>query len=379
VKKVEEGVYKGFSIGGSVPPGGRNKDDPKIIEQLKLSEISLVDRPANPDCVVTLYKADAELAAPVQTSGQSAPAAKAEPVKPAAPVQKGMYQVAWAAQLCQDLASLASEARWEADYEGDESAIPDRLKTVCSDLCAILKDLVAEEADELMAAKIDKADLEKPGAMKKSERVAILARAFLAAGKGKSIDAVEAVATKAGDALKPLIAERDELKKRVADLALELKAKGVPKDPKFIETAVKLEEMQKAYDAAEKATAEAGAALRKMMTERDELVKQREQLQQDAATATAKFTEAIDKVTEERDELTTQRDNLIKRVAVAEVKLATKGVLKVVPVAKEQDVDAPVAEEGTKPPEGTPERAIYELKKVHSRGGKAFALGPAGS
>jgi hypothetical protein len=79
IRKIEEGVYKGFSIGGSVPPGGRNKDDPKIIEQLKLSEISLVDRPANPDCVVTLFKADAELAAPVQTSGQSAPAAKAEP------------------------------------------------------------------------------------------------------------------------------------------------------------------------------------------------------------------------------------------------------------------------------------------------------------
>jgi hypothetical protein len=60
IRKIEEGVYKGFSIGGSVPPGGRNKDDPKIIEQLKLSEISLVDRPANPDCVVTLFKAEAE-------------------------------------------------------------------------------------------------------------------------------------------------------------------------------------------------------------------------------------------------------------------------------------------------------------------------------
>jgi hypothetical protein len=368
IRKIEEGVYKGFSIGGSVPPGGRNKDDPKIIEQLKLSEISLVDRPANPDCVVTLFKAEAE------------PPGSAK----AAPAAKGMYQVAWAAQLCQDLASLASEARWEADFEGDDSKVPGRLKSLCVELCDILKELVAEEADELVATEKIAADaalefVNKPGALKKSERVAILARALLAAGKGKSIDAVEAVATKAGDALKPLIAERDELKKRVADLALELKAKGVPKDPKFIETAVKLEEMQKAYDAAEKATAEAGAALRKMMTERDELVKQREQLQQDAATATAKFTEAIDKVTEERDELATQRDNLIKRVAVAEVKLATKGVLKVVPVAKEQDVDAPVAEEGTKPPEGTPERAIYELKKVHSRGGKAFALGPAGS
>src|SRR3954466_4279603 len=53
IKKVEEGVYSGFSIGGRV-----TKREKNIIEALKLVEISLVDRPANPDAVISLFKAD---------------------------------------------------------------------------------------------------------------------------------------------------------------------------------------------------------------------------------------------------------------------------------------------------------------------------------
>jgi phage head maturation protease len=64
IKKVKEGVYAGFSIGGNVPPGGRSKDNPKIIEQIKLVEISLVDRPANPEAVFTLVKIEAEARRP---------------------------------------------------------------------------------------------------------------------------------------------------------------------------------------------------------------------------------------------------------------------------------------------------------------------------
>lgn len=55
VKKVQTGVYKGFSIGGKAM-----KKTDGIISQLRLSEISLVDRPANPDAVITMWKADAE-------------------------------------------------------------------------------------------------------------------------------------------------------------------------------------------------------------------------------------------------------------------------------------------------------------------------------
>ncbi len=51
--KVKEGVYNGFSIGGRALKRRGN-----VVEELALSEISLVDRPANPDAVFALYKFD---------------------------------------------------------------------------------------------------------------------------------------------------------------------------------------------------------------------------------------------------------------------------------------------------------------------------------
>lgn len=56
VKKVQLGVYKGFSIGGKVL--ARDPADRKIITKLRLNEISLVDRPCNPEAVVEMWKAD---------------------------------------------------------------------------------------------------------------------------------------------------------------------------------------------------------------------------------------------------------------------------------------------------------------------------------
>ena len=52
--KVRGGVYKGFSIGGRVT--ARDPCDRKIITGLALTEISLVDRPANPEAVFDCWK-----------------------------------------------------------------------------------------------------------------------------------------------------------------------------------------------------------------------------------------------------------------------------------------------------------------------------------
>jgi len=52
-KKVKEGVYNGFSIGGRV-----TKREGASIKGIKLVEISLVDRPANPATTFDLYKCD---------------------------------------------------------------------------------------------------------------------------------------------------------------------------------------------------------------------------------------------------------------------------------------------------------------------------------
>ena len=53
-QKVIEGVYKGYSIGGHVTH--RDPTDYKTITGLVLNEISLVDRPANPEAVFDYWK-----------------------------------------------------------------------------------------------------------------------------------------------------------------------------------------------------------------------------------------------------------------------------------------------------------------------------------
>lgn len=53
-RKVVEGVYKGFSIGGRVT--ARDPADRQLITALRLTEISVVDRPANPEAVFDCWK-----------------------------------------------------------------------------------------------------------------------------------------------------------------------------------------------------------------------------------------------------------------------------------------------------------------------------------
>jgi hypothetical protein len=59
VQKVKAGVYKGLSIGGKVV--SRDATDRTIITAIQLVEISLVDRPCNPDAVIGLWKFDSAM------------------------------------------------------------------------------------------------------------------------------------------------------------------------------------------------------------------------------------------------------------------------------------------------------------------------------
>jgi hypothetical protein len=56
IAKVKSKTYAGFSIGGKVL--SRDPNDRTIITKLKLNEISLVDRPCNPEAAIDLWKAD---------------------------------------------------------------------------------------------------------------------------------------------------------------------------------------------------------------------------------------------------------------------------------------------------------------------------------
>jgi hypothetical protein len=57
IKKVRTKTYKGFSVGGKVL--ARDPKDPTVITGIKLVEISLVDRPCNPEATISMWKADA--------------------------------------------------------------------------------------------------------------------------------------------------------------------------------------------------------------------------------------------------------------------------------------------------------------------------------
>lgn len=206
VKKVGAGVYKGFSIGGKVLK--RNAENKAIIEEIKLIEVSLVDRPANPEAVFTTYKAegvDAEDPPPAEEPAPDAEAAKADVAKAdreaiegisgilnkgelspqsllaaaqaaiakaaqqpltREQLQKGMYTVGCFADLLQSIASLTDGTEWEAQWEGDNSPIPAQLRDWLTQGARIFAEMAAEEVSELLAS------VKKPDAMPDVEVVA---------------------------------------------------------------------------------------------------------------------------------------------------------------------------------------------------------------
>lgn len=329
-KKVSAGVLQGFSIGGFVPPGGRSKDDANVIETIKLTEISLVDRPANPDALITLVKVDTE---PVQTSATPAPAeeakkAEATPVSPApapAVVRKGMWTVGRAAELLAALAALQQDTAWEAECEGDSSPVPGQLKAQVDALASTLRDLVAEETAELQASLKPVADVPVTAAAPAGETQ----KASEPPPAG-----AEAPKPAAGEPAQPA---KVELQVSMPDAAA---IQRLVESPAFLkawrEAAAPppapppAEDLQKRVADAEAATAAAGEALKKVMAERDAL-----------ATELGK----------------------------AKTQLAAKGALRVVPVSKGQDGGATV-DEPAAPPEGTVARAEYEVRKIHASGGR---------
>jgi phage head maturation protease len=174
VKKVNAGVYKGFSIGGKVT--SRDELKKTTITGLNLVEVSLVDRPANPDAVFTMFKAEAspqdaveELAAMLDAGTISpaelvalAKASKAEPVAPvvvvdpaADTIKKGMYAVAELARTLSNVMWLMEDATSEASWEGDNSPVPAKLKDWLAAGGEILKEMVTEEVAEMIGTDSD--------------------------------------------------------------------------------------------------------------------------------------------------------------------------------------------------------------------------------
>ncbi|HJU15722.1 MAG TPA: DUF6582 domain-containing protein [Stellaceae bacterium] len=95
--KVREGVYKGFSIGGRVVE--RNPSDRSVITAIQLNEISLVDRPANPEAVFDCWKAaktmtDPRSAGVPPVRNAAAPAASQIAGGPSIPQEPALHNTA---------------------------------------------------------------------------------------------------------------------------------------------------------------------------------------------------------------------------------------------------------------------------------------------
>lgn len=67
-------------------------------------------------------------------------------------LKKGLYDVGRLACLLMELNDIRQCVEWEAEYEADNSPLPEQLKAQINNLSSILVDMVSEETEELVAS-----------------------------------------------------------------------------------------------------------------------------------------------------------------------------------------------------------------------------------
>jgi hypothetical protein len=241
--KVKEGVYKGFSIGGKALEKANG-----IISKLRLTEISLVDRPANPECVIDTWKAegadeqDQDGGAPSAGAGESqpTPVAKADD----APIEKGMWNVKSMIDALQCLKGCMTDVAYEAKVGEHSPEMIADMKAVYASLGAVVQKYLGEElnppgkpVEMSMADGIDNVDMLKAGAMYSKATKATLSNIHKMlrdcnkamddmgydkgdmdkADQGEDLAKADAL-VKAESDLAKVSAERDDLAKRVSEL-----------------------------------------------------------------------------------------------------------------------------------------------------------------
>ena len=187
--KVEKGVYTGVSPGGRY---ARQWQDGQFKRYTGVpAEISLVDIACMPRANFTMMKADGAeetiaFAEPTERARFDLLAAELEAVdgaddyrrviaaqpedmikamfpdgvpewaapQPATPqpdMIKGLFTVAQFAGIIDQLRCLACDVNWEAEYEGDGSALPGRLAMWIKDGASVLAAMATEESGEVVA------------------------------------------------------------------------------------------------------------------------------------------------------------------------------------------------------------------------------------
>jgi phage head maturation protease len=205
IAKVKSRTYSGFSIGGKVL--ARDAADSTVITKIRLSEISLVDRPANPEAVIDLWKADVA-DAPLSNEAVKAHAADMAAAAGRPGAWKDYVAKARAALMADrtaDQSALADDANApdappndalsdddvddDPPDDADDSDDDDAADTP-ADIAARLADLAASDPDALQAAHDALAAL---GACCDPDNCPDAAKAALADDLAKALPRVEAL------------------------------------------------------------------------------------------------------------------------------------------------------------------------------------------
>jgi len=128
-RKVEEGVYTGFSQGGAYARRWSDSDG-RIRYTAQPSEISLVDLPCLPQARFEMIKRDG--------------------TRELRPFVKGMCEVQSLSGIIEELDCLQRMSAAEERQEMDGSDVPGQLQDLLARACTILRGMVAEETDELL-------------------------------------------------------------------------------------------------------------------------------------------------------------------------------------------------------------------------------------
>lgn len=383
VKKVETGVYQGFSVGGKAT--GRSAEDPTVITELKWVELSLVDRGANPDAVVTLWKADSmdknqrpfvqlsdlfakfkkgsmsiddaeKQALEIAKAGEPAPVAKAAltgAAKIAADARAcaamciecakscidGAATTEWHGYSCQDAVSACvSCARYclacaEAlDVEASEKAATSELKKAFDAITGPAEQLIAKAAKPATPAA-------PPPAAPKEQPVTT--PAVPAAPQSDVEKALEKVKAELEEKLEKARKEREQ--------SAAAQTAGHEALKKSLELQEQIRKQKQDDEAQAKQVADAIAELHKKYdAEIQKVAAETKQLSEIASSATAQA----------------QKTNALNEQLLQELAKRPKGALRAVPVEK-------AADNGTKPDTkepADPKDPVALVKAVHSNG-----------
>lgn len=131
------------------------------------------------------------------------------------PMEKGLWTVSRLADLLESLNCIADSTKFEAEIEGDGSALPAELRTAVTNLSEILIHMVAEEVEEMNAGEdVEVMELAATGDLAKNLTTE---EDTMTTELQKAHDLAKADLAKAQEELTKVSAERDELQKGIAE------------------------------------------------------------------------------------------------------------------------------------------------------------------